>query len=123
MEDIRVIIIGVPHPFGAIREEMELDCGRVPSDVSEWEQQGVLIIDPDHEMAAEITAELNRDLTDCVFLLWGEKAGKMAVLISRTRHCVILGYGPGDGVRWFGTRPFSKANEYLEQHGRGTIDW
>ena len=64
-----------------------------------------------------------------VFILWGghaqAKAGRIEHLRD-PRHCVIESPHPSPlSARrgFFGSRPFSQANAFLERTGRGAIDW
>lgn len=70
----------------------------------------------------------------CVFILWGSHARKKA---GRVRGLGVEGAGPEHHLvltsphpsplsahrGFFGSRPFSQANAFLEQHARGTVDW
>lgn len=63
-----------------------------------------------------------------VFMLWGAKAKEKAASVDAGRHLVIRTSHPspmGDSCNkgFFGSRPFSRANEFLEANGRGAIDW
>jgi uracil-DNA glycosylase len=61
-----------------------------------------------------------------VFLLWGSYAQKKEALIDTERHVVLEAPHPSplSAKRgFFGSRPFSRANEALEARGREPIDW
>jgi uracil-DNA glycosylase len=65
----------------------------------------------------------------CVFMLWGnharKKAGRVADL-AHSRHLVLVAPHPSPlsaHSGYFGCRHFSKANAFLEENGRGAIDW
>ncbi|MFC6051243.1 uracil-DNA glycosylase, partial [Methylobacterium hispanicum] len=61
-----------------------------------------------------------------VFLLWGAQARARAALIDRDRHAVIESGHPSplNRARDFpGSRPFQKANAWLEARGLQPIDW
>jgi uracil-DNA glycosylase len=71
-------------------------------------------------------AHLNREREGLVFLLWGSYALKKGQLIDRKRHLVLEAPHPSPLSAhrgFFGCRHFSKANQYLEQHGKAPIDW
>ena len=84
---------------------------------------------------AGIVAAVAADPAPKVFILWGSHAQKKAAnvaglkdggmgagsphLILRAPHPSPLSAHNG----FFGSRPFSQANAFLEAHGRGTIDW
>lgn len=61
-----------------------------------------------------------------VFILWGKDARKKAKLIDHERHVVIESVHPSPLSAYkgfFGSKPFSRANDHLRRAGRGTIDW
>ena len=65
-----------------------------------------------------------------VFLLWGAYAQKKAAFVDDVaqggRHLVIQSAHPSPlaaRTGFFGSRPFSRANDFLETHGRAPIDW
>lgn len=64
-----------------------------------------------------------------VFVLWGSHAQAKAARVpglSDSRHLVLRAPHPSPLSAhrgFFGSRPFSQANAFLEKHGRGAIDW
>jgi uracil-DNA glycosylase len=62
-----------------------------------------------------------------VFILWGAYAQSKAVLIDETKHLIIKSTHPSPLAvshgGFFGSKPFSKTNAYLEQQGEKPIDW
>jgi uracil-DNA glycosylase len=61
-----------------------------------------------------------------VFVLWGGYAAKKAQLIDRTRHRIVQSAHPSPlSARrgFFGSRPFSQINRYLQSFGTDPIDW
>ncbi|QRK13724.1 uracil-DNA glycosylase [Archangium violaceum] len=61
-----------------------------------------------------------------VFILWGSYAQKKEALIDTTRHVILKAPHPSPlsaKKGFFGSKPFSKTNEVLEERGRGAIDW
>jgi uracil-DNA glycosylase len=78
---------------------------------------------------AAIAAVAGRD-EPSVFILWGNharaKAAKVPELGSGSRHLVLTSPHPSPlsaHSGFFGSKPFSKANAFLEAQGRGTIAW
>jgi uracil-DNA glycosylase len=60
------------------------------------------------------------------FVLWGRPAQKKAVLITNPIHLILKAPHPSplSAARgFFGSHPFSQINDFLEQTGRGPIDW
>lgn len=61
-----------------------------------------------------------------VFILWGRKARDRGAFIDRTRHLVLESTHPSPfsaNHGFLGSRPFSRANAYLESSGQSPIDW
>ena len=65
-----------------------------------------------------------------VFILWGNhartKAQRVPELGPGTRHLVLTSPHPSPlsaHAGFFGSKPFSKANAFLETKGRGAIEW
>ena len=114
------------------------DCG----DLTKWAREGVLLLNTTltvREHAANshsgcgwqwFTDEVIKTVSDrcenVVFILWGRNARSKAPLIDAKRHLILESAHPSPLSAhngFFGSRPFSKANAYLEARGRGTIDW
>ncbi|MEK7356949.1 MAG: uracil-DNA glycosylase [Bdellovibrionota bacterium] len=69
---------------------------------------------------------LNEKRDGLVFVLWGAYAQKKAQFVDRKRHLVLEGPHPSPlsaSRGFFGSRPFSKINAYLEKTGQEPIDW
>ncbi len=61
-----------------------------------------------------------------VFILWGAYAQKKAAFVDTSRHLVIKSAHPSPLSAhngFLGSRPFSKANQFLEAKGYPPIDW
>lgn len=137
--------VRVPPSLVNIYKEMESDLGlpRVGHGyLRHWAEQGVLLLNTTLTVRqGSPTSHAGRGwerLTDAiirlvdagpqpvVFMLWGAHAQKKAAFVDTTRHCVIRSVHPSPlSARggFFGSRPFSRANAFLAEHGRGTIDW
>jgi uracil-DNA glycosylase len=128
-----------------IYKELEADLG-IPrahdGDLSNWAKQGVLLLNSvltvreseagSHrkrgweEFTDRAICEINDRRENVVFVLWGAYAQKKGAFIDRKRHYVIESAHPSplSASRGFlGSRPFSKINTYLRQHGAREIDW
>jgi uracil-DNA glycosylase len=142
---------GVPLPPSLINitKELEADLGLPPpasGNLSKWARQGVLLLNStltveagkpgshagrgwDAITDAVVAAVAERD-EPCVFILWGSHARKNASRIpalGRAPHHLVLTSAHPSPLSahngFFGSRPFSKTNAFLEANGRGTIDW
>lgn len=138
---------GVPFPpsLNNIFKEIESDTGTpVPQDgdLTRWSDQGVLLLNATLTVRAsqagshqkrgweEFTDAAIRELAtkrdNIVFILWGSYAQKKGAFIDRSRHLVLTSPHPSPLSAYqgfFGNHHFSKANEYLKEHGKETIIW
>jgi uracil-DNA glycosylase len=142
---------GTPAPpsLANIYKELASDLGIAPpahGDLSGWARQGVLLLNNsltvEHGKAGSHAGRGWEAITDAavaavaareapsVFILWGSharnKASKVPELGPGTRHLVLTSPHPSPlsaHSGFFGSKPFSKANAFLEAHGRGAIDW
>ncbi len=137
--------VAVPPSLINIYKEMASDLGITPPGhgcLLPWADQGVLLLNSvltveAHNAASHqgrgweiftdhIISELNRIHDHLVFILWGGYARKKGAKIDRNRHLVITSPHPSPLSSYrgfFGSRPFSRANAYLEAHGKTPIDW
>jgi uracil-DNA glycosylase len=138
---------GVPPPPSLVNifKELETDVG-LPrprhGHLLHWSEQGVLLLNSvltvrDGQAAShqkrgweqftdKVIHTLNDKREQLVFILWGSYAQKKGQFIDRNKHYVIEGVHPSplSAMRGFmGSRPFSKCNAYLVQHGKEPIDW
>ena len=60
-----------------------------------------------------------------VFMLWGRDAQQKGTLVKNPIHLVLTAAHPSPlaGGRYFGSKHFSKANDFLQKNKRKTIDW
>jgi uracil-DNA glycosylase len=135
----------LPASLQAILAEMadDLGCPRPQSgDLTAWARQGVLLLNTaltteagcagSHlrlgwsALADQAVAAVSASRPAVVFLLWGAPARRRAALIERSKHLVIESGHPSplNRLRDFsGTRPFSRANAWLVEHGMEPIEW
>lgn len=134
-----------PPSLQNIFKELEQDLGYAPpphGDLRHWARQGVLLLNASltvrqgraasHQgkgwetFTDEVLRAVNAKPERVVFILWGAAARKKKALIDRTRHVIIESAHPSPlsaSNGFFGSRPFSRANEALEEAGRSPIDW
>lgn len=73
-----------------------------------------------------VIEELNNDNNPKVFVLWGNEARKLKTLVTNNNHLVIESSHPSPLSAYngfFGSKPFSKINEFLKSKGLEPIDW
>jgi uracil-DNA glycosylase len=138
-----------PPSLVNIYKELEADLGlKRPSHgfLEHWAGQGVLLLNSvltvemgqaaSHQgrgwerFTDAVIRQVNRQAEPVVFMLWGNYAQKKAAFVDSVdkggRHLVLKAAHPSPLSAhngFFGCRHFSKANAFLEQHGRGAIDW
>ena len=69
---------------------------------------------------------LNDEKENLVFILWGSYAQKKAAFVDKKKHLILQSVHPSplsSHRGFFGSKPFSKTNKYLESHGIKPIDW
>jgi uracil-DNA glycosylase len=135
----------LPASLQAILAEMadDLGCSKPQSgDLTAWARQGVLLLNTAltteagcagahlrlgwSALADEAVAAASASRPAAVFLLWGAPARRRAALIDRAKHLVIESGHPSPLNRardFSGTRPFSRANAWLAEHGMEPIEW
>jgi uracil-DNA glycosylase len=141
--------VQVPPSLVNIYKELESDLGitrRSSGNLEHWANQGVLLLNNTLTVEAgkagshagkgwdaitdAAVAAVARRAEPSVFILWGNharnKAARVAELGPGTRHLVLTSPHPSPLSAhggFFGSKPFSKANAFLEAHGRGAIEW
>jgi uracil-DNA glycosylase len=137
--------VAVPPSLVNIYKELAADLGiRPPShgNLEPWARQGVLLLNAVLTVRAgnanshqgkgweQFTDAVIRAVNDkperVVFILWGGYARRKKGLIDRSRHFVIESPHPSPLSAhngFFGSRPFSRANEALVAAGREPVDW
>jgi uracil-DNA glycosylase len=138
---------GTPPPpsLQNIFTELHDDLGIPPPDTGDltpWARQGVLLLNATltvraHQAASHqgkgwetftdrVIAAVNDKPERVVFILWGNSARKKKALVDTTRHVVIESPHPSPLSAhrgFFGSKPFSRANQALVEAGRTPVDW
>ena len=134
-----------PPSLNNIFKELESDLGLKRPDhgnLEKWAQQGVLLLNSiltvekgspgSHSKRGwEIfTDEVLNTITslrkNTVFILWGQKAQDKCHFIDSTENLVIKSSHPSPYSAhggFLGSKPFSRTNNYLKDHGYDPIDW
>lgn len=138
---------GMPYPPSLLNifKELNSDLGiPIPAsgDLSRWASQGVLLLNSTltvrahqagshqgkgwEEFTDEVIMRLAQDRENLVFILWGSYAIRKGAFIDRNKHMVITSPHPSPLSSYrgfFGSKPFSKTNEYLIAHNKQPIEW
>lgn len=137
--------VPIPPSLRNIYKELEADLGAKPAasgNLESWAKQGVLLLNAtltvrrgsagSHqgkgwEQFTDATVRiLSEQREHLVFILWGAYAQRKGAVIDRSKHLVIESPHPSplSAERgFFGSKPFSRANAYLEEQGSGAIEW
>ena len=138
--------VTLPPSLQNIFKEIESDIGRPiahrTGDLERWATQGVLLLNATLTVKARMAgshqgrgweqftdatiAALSAEREHLVFILWGNYARAKGVHIDRAKHLVIESPHPSPFSAhsgFFGSRPFSRANAYLQEHGETAVDW
>lgn len=132
-----------PPSLRNILKELQEDIGpRDHHDLTPWANQGVLLLNACLTVPAgqanghagliwepftdAVIKVLNQKETPVVFILWGGYARKKKNLIKNPKHLILESAHPSPLSAYrgfFGSKPFSKTNAYLESQGLSPIDW
>ena len=137
--------VRIPPSLVNIYKEMQDDLDIPPARhgfLEHWAKQGVLLLNSvltvemgraaSHQgkgwerFTDAVIRAVNEQEKPVVFILWGSYAQKKAAFVDGKRHFVLRSPHPSPLSAhngFFGTKPFSKANAFLEKHGRKPIDW
>ena len=129
--------VSFPPSLKNINKELQTDLGvsLASGNLIHWAQQGVLLINSiltvedslpgSHanigwlSFTKLILNELNHRKSGVIFMLWGNYAQKLGKDLDLKRHHIIKTSHPSplsaNRGGWFGTRPFSNANSFLDQ--------
>ncbi len=137
--------IKIPPSLQNIYKELNDDLGIPPKDngdLTGWAKEGVLLLNAvltvEKDKAAShrnlgwelftdyIIRIINAKEEPVVFILWGNFAKEKKKYITNPKHLVITSPHPSPFSAYsgfFGSKPFSKTNKYLEKNGIKPIDW
>ena len=137
--------VEIPPSLVNIYQELHDDLGcTIPNHgcLTKWAEQGVLMLNTvltvrahqanshrgigwEEFTDAAITV-LNSQDRPIVFILWGAPAQRKKAMLNNPKHLILTAPHPSplSAFRgFFGSRPFSKTNAFLEAHGIEPIDW
>jgi uracil-DNA glycosylase len=138
--------IAIPPSLRNIFKELESDLGiPIPShgDLTHWAQQGVLLLNTiltvkrghplshaglgweKYTRSCIEAIRINR-VCPVVYLLWGKNAQQYKEYIEGEGCLILESSHPSPysaSISFFGSKPFSKSNEFLKAYGAGPVDW
>jgi uracil-DNA glycosylase len=137
--------VEIPPSLVNIYQELHDDLGcKIPNNgyLEKWARQGVMMLNTvltvrahqanSHrgigweeftDAAIRILNEVDRPM---VFILWGRPAQMKKRMLNNPKHLILEAPHPSPLSAYrgfFGSRPFSKTNEFLTAHGLTPIDW
>ncbi len=137
--------VKIPPSLQNIYKELNTDLG-IPiaktGDLTKWGKEGVLMLNAvltvekdkpasHRKLGWEVLTDyiikvLNQKEEPVVFILWGNFAKEKAKYITNPHHLIITSPHPSPfsaNSGFFGSKPFSKTNEFLKLNGLKEIDW
>lgn len=137
--------VEIPPSLVNIYKELQDDCGcEIPNNgyLTKWAKQGVLLLNTvltvrahqanSHrgigweEFTDAAIRVLNEQDRPMVFILWGRPAQMKKSMLTNPQHMIIESPHPSPLSAYrgfFGSRPFSRTNKFLREHGLQEIDW
>ena len=136
--------VPMPPSLQNIFKELENDLGikRTKSDLTDWSKEGVLLLnaimtvekdkplshkDKGWEIFTDtVISKLNEREEPVIFVLWGSFARSKKELITNKNHKIIESVHPSPLSAhrgFFGSKPFSKINNYLSDMDKNQIKW
>ena len=136
--------VKMPPSLQNIFKELYSDLGvkRTKSDLTDWAKEGVLLlnsimtVEKDKPLSHKnkgweiftdtVISKLNEREEPVIFLLWGSFARSKKELITNKKHKIIESVHPSPlsaNRGFFGSKPFSKINNYLKDIHKEEIKW
>lgn len=128
--------------YKELTSDVGIDTTERTGDLSHWAKQGVLLLNATLTVRATtagshqgrgweqftdaVIKKLAEDREGLVFILWGNYARAKGAHIDRTKHLVIESAHPSPfsaSSGFFGSKPFSRTNEYLSEKKETAIVW
>ncbi|MGO1468767.1 MAG: uracil-DNA glycosylase [Tissierella sp.] len=137
--------IKTPPSLRNIFKELNTDLGCfIPNNgyLEKWAKQGVLLLNTSftvreaqanshrkigwEKFTDKIIQLLNERSEPIVFILWGNNAKSKEEYITNKDHFIVKSFHPSPLAAsrgFFGSKPFSKTNNFLKRIGKKEIDW
>jgi uracil-DNA glycosylase len=141
LPDVKPLPKSLINIYKELQEDLGIDNFHTPY-LQPWAEQGVLLLNAVLTVEAgksnahagkgweqftdKIIEIINQESQNVVFILWGAYAQKKGVSIDTNRHMIIKSAHPSplSAYRGFwGSKPFSRTNNYLKSIGKNEIDW
>ena len=128
--------------YKELYDDLHIQKDITNGDLTTWVKQGVMLLNTGltvekdkpnshknlgwHTFTDEVIKKLNEREDPIVFILWGNNAREKKKYITNNKHLVIESAHPSPfSARngFFGSKPFSKTNEFLKQNKKLPIKW
>ncbi len=135
----------IPPSLQNIYKELKTDLGcSIPNNgyLKKWADQGVLLLNTVLTVRAHqanshqgkgwekftdaIIQAVNAQDRPIVYMLWGKPAQKKIPMLTNPKHLILKAAHPSPLSAhngFFGSRPFSQTNQFLQENGLDPIDW
>ncbi|MFA7616892.1 MAG: uracil-DNA glycosylase [Weeksellaceae bacterium] len=138
---------GIPFPpslqniFKELNDDLNIDMPKT-GNLEKWADQGVLLLNATltvresnagshqnrgwEQFTDAVIQKLSSEKQNLVFILWGSYAQKKGAVIDSSKHFIIKSAHPSPLSSYrgfFGSRPFSKTNQFLKSIGKEEIKW
>ncbi|MBP6866030.1 MAG: uracil-DNA glycosylase [Candidatus Pacebacteria bacterium] len=142
VEDGTALPPSLKNIYKEIESDLKIKKDFKNGNLESWAKQGVFLLNAILTVVASTPAShqgkgweeftnfviktISEKKKNVVFVLWGNYAKGKSALIDTTKHLVIESPHPSPFSAYsgfFGSKPFSKCNEYLKAHGEKEVDW
>ena len=113
--------------YKELYDDLGIEKDYTNGDLTNWQKQGVMLLNTGwHEFTDVVIQKLNEKDEPVVFILWGNNAREKKKYITNPKHLVIESAHPSPfsaNYGFFGSKPFSKTNEFLKKNNMKEIEW
>lgn len=138
---------GIPFPpslqniFKELKDDLNIEIPK-SGNLERWADQGVLLLNATltvresnagshqnrgwEQFTDAVIQKLSTEKQYLVFILWGSYAQKKGAMIDPSKHFIIKSAHPSPLSSYrgfFGSKPFSKTNQFLKSIGKEEIKW
>ena len=125
-----------------LKTDLNIEKDMLDGNLLPWVKQGVMLLNTGltvekdkpnshkdlgwHTFTDSVIQKLNEREKPLVFILWGNNAREKKKYITNPQHLIIESAHPSPfsaNNGFFGSRPFSKTNDFLKKNGINPINW
>ena len=128
--------------YKELKTDLNIEKDILDGNLLPWVKQGVMLLNTGltvekdkpnshkdlgwHTFTDSVIQKLNEREKPLVFILWGNNAREKKKYITNPKHLIIESAHPSPfsaNNGFFGSRPFSKTNDFLKKNGINPINW